>query len=131
MESATRKSVSKKAVWLGRIISGWVVLFLVFDAGVKVLRLAPAIEGTARIGYPVDLVVAIGIVELACLALYVVPRTWIFGAILLTGFLGGATAAKVRLEDPWFVFPVAVGLLVWGGLFLRDDRVRMLVRLES
>jgi len=119
---------SKKALWTGRIISGWLVLFLLFDGVVKVLKLAPAMEGTARLGYPSSLVVPIGIVELLCVAAYVIPRTSILGAILLTGYLGGATATQVRLEDPWFFFPVVVGVLVWAGLLLRDARLRSLIR---
>jgi hypothetical protein len=119
---------SKKALWTGRIISGWLVLFLLFDGVVKVLKLAPAMEGTARLGYPSSLVVPIGIVELLCVAAYVIPRTSILGAILLTGYLGGATATQVRLEDPWFFFPVVVGMLVWAGLLLRDARLRSLIR---
>jgi DoxX-like protein len=119
---------SKKALWTGRILSGWLVLFLLFDGVVKVLKLAPAMEGTARLGYPSSLVVPIGIVELLCVAAYVIPRTSILGAILLTGYLGGATATQVRLEDPWFFFPVVVGALVWAGLLLRDARLRSLIR---
>jgi DoxX-like family len=125
--AAQTAAVSKKALWTGRIISGWLVLFLLFDGVVKVIKLAPAMEGTGRLGYPLSLVVPIGIVELLCVIAYVIPRTSILGAILLTGYLGGATATQVRLEDPWFVFPVAVGVLVWVGLLLRDARLRSLV----
>jgi hypothetical protein len=129
MTSVTQTAaVSKKALWTGRIITGWVVLFMLFDGVVKVIKLAPAMDGTARLGYPLSLVVPIGIVELLCVVAYIVPRTSILGAILLTGYLGGATATQVRLEDPWFVFPVAVGVLVWVGLLLRDARLRSLVR---
>jgi len=125
---AQTAAVSKKALWTGRVISGWVVLFLLFDGVVKVMKLAPAMEGTARLGYPLSLVLPIGVVELLCVVAYVIPRTSILGAILLTGYLGGATATQVRLEDPWFVFPIAVGVLVWGGLLLRDERLRALIR---
>jgi DoxX-like protein len=95
------------------------------------MKLAPAVEGTARLGYPVGLVVPIGIVLLACIAVYLIPRTSVLGAILLTGYLGGATATQVRLENPWFLFPVGVGVLIWGGLFLRDDRLRALIPVRS
>ena len=95
------------------------------------MKLAPAVEGTARLGYPVGLVVPIGIVLLACIAGYLIPRTSVLGAILLTGDLGGATATQVRLENPWFLFPVGVGVLIWGGLFLRDDRLRALIPVRS
>jgi hypothetical protein len=126
--AAQTAAVSKKALWTGRIISGWLVLFLLFDGVVKVIKLAPAMEGTGRLGYPLSLVVPIGIVELLCVVAYVIPRTSILGAILLTGYLGGATATQVRVEDPWFLFPVGVGVLVWVGLLLRDARLRSLVR---
>ena len=128
MPSATQTAPSSKGqVWAGRVTSGLVVAFLLFDAIVKVIKLAPAAEGTARLGYPVGVVVPLGVVLLACTALYVIPRTSVLGAILLTGYLGGATASQVRMGDPWFLFPVGVGVLVWGGLFLRDDRLRSLI----
>jgi hypothetical protein len=132
MQSATQTvSISKKRLWAGRIICALVVLFLLFDSGLKVMKLAPAIEATARLGYPTRLVFAIGISELICVVLFVIPRTSILGAILLTGYLGGATATQVRVEDPWFFFPVVIGGLVWGGLLLRDERLRALVPLRT
>ena len=109
--------------WAGRIAAGWVVVFLLFDAGVKVLNSAVAVEATTRLGYPAHLVPVIGLIELAVLVLYVIPATSILGAVLLTGFLGGATATQVRVGDPWLVFPVLVGALVWGALWLRDSRI--------
>lgn len=108
-----------------------VVLFLVFDSSVKVLRLTPAVDASARLGYSAWLVLPIGITELICLVLFVIPRTSVLGALLLTGFLGGATANQVRLEDPWFFFPVFVGVLVWGGLYLRDRRIGTLLPLVA
>jgi len=132
--SATKPLPSRRplqTLWAGRIISALIVLFLLFDSGVKAMKLAPAVEATVRIGYPARLVFPIGIVELICVALFVIPRTSILGAILLTAYLGGATATQVRLGDPWFFFPVAIGVLVWGGLFLRDARVRALIPLRS
>jgi len=118
------------SIWTGRIVSALVVLFLVFDGVVKVLKLAVAVEGTARLGYPAGLVMGIGIVELVCVVAYVIPRTSVLGAILLTGYLGGATATQVRLEDPWFFFPVVIGVLLWGGLYLRDARLRALIPVD-
>lgn len=109
--------------WAGIVIGAWVVLFLAFDAAVKLLGLDVAVEGTTRLGYPASLVVAIGWVELVCLLAYVIPRTAPIGALLLTGYLGGATATQVRVEDPWFLFPIAVGVLMWGALWLRDPRI--------
>jgi hypothetical protein len=109
--------------WAGLAIGAWVVLFLAFDSAVKLLGLDVAVEGTTRLGYPANLVVIIGLVELLCLLAYVIPRTAPIGAVLLTAYLGGATATQVRVEDPWFLFPVAVGVLIWGALWLRDPRV--------
>jgi len=112
---------------MGIVIGLWVVLFLAFDAAVKLLGLNVAVEGTARLGYPADLVVIIGVVELVCLVAYVIPRTAPIGAMLLTAYLGGATATQVRVEDPWFLFPVGVGVLIWGALWLRDPRVGVIL----
>ena len=106
-------------------------MFLLFDSVIKVLNRASAVEGTTHLGYPKDLVVGIGIAELICVVLYAIPRTSILGAILLTGYLGGATATQARLKDPWFLFPIGVGVLVWGGLFLRERRLRVLIPLRS
>jgi hypothetical protein len=106
------------------------------DAGVKLIkpRPAPAVEAFGKLGYPVGLAAGIGILLLVCVALYLVPRTSVLGAILLTGYLGGAVASHVRIGDPWFshaLFPVYVGLLVWGGLYLHDQRLRALIPLRS
>jgi len=120
--------VWKTSLWAGRVISTLVVLFLLFDGGLKMMRLPAAIKGTSNLGFPVRLVLAIGIAELVCVVLYVIPRTSILGAILLVGYLGGATTAQVRLQDPWFLFPPVIGALVWGGLFFRDPRLRTPLR---
>jgi hypothetical protein len=112
-------------------MSALVVLYLLFDSSLRVMKLAPAVEGAARLGYPESLVVPIGIIELVCIVLYALPRTSVLGAILLTGHLGGAAAAILRLENLWFLFPIGLGVLVWGGLFLRDDRLRALIPLRS
>jgi len=90
-------------LWAGRIISGLVVLFLLFDSIIKVMRLDPAVEGTVEFGYNESVVFGIGLTLLVCTILYAIPRTAILGAILLTGYLGGATATQVRVEDPWFL----------------------------
>jgi hypothetical protein len=104
---------------------------MLFDGGIKVLRMAPAVEGTARLGYPTSLVLPIGLVALVCTFLYAIPRTSILGAVLLTGYLGGATATQVRVEDAWFFFPIAIGVMVWVGPFLMDERLRALIPLRS
>lgn len=126
-------NVSRTQVWTARTLSGLAIAFLLFDAGIKVLKLAPAIEGTANLGYPPGSVFGIGVVELVCIALYIVPRTSFLGAILLTGFFGGAVATHVRVGDPLFshiLFPTYVAALIWGGLYLRDARLRALVPLR-
>src|SRR5215510_6923492 len=122
---------SKAKLWTGRVITVFTVAFLLFDTMVKVLNLPVAVEGTVGLGYPARLVICIGIVELVCLGAYLYPRTAVLGAILLTGFLGGATATQVRVEDRWFIFPVVVGVLVWAGLFLRNGRLRSHFPLQS
>src|SRR5262249_29490249 len=122
---------SKTKLWAGRLITALTVAFLLFDTMVKVLNLPVAVEGTVRLGYPPRLVVYLGIVELICLAVYLYPRTPVLGASLLTGYLGGGTATQVRVGDPWFIFPVVVGVLVWAGLFLRSVRLRSLLPLQS
>jgi hypothetical protein len=120
---------AKTTIWAGRIISALAILFLAFDCVLKVLNLAPAVEATTQLGYPAGVVVGIGLLQLACLAVYVIPRTSVLGAVLLTGYLGGAVATHVRAESGLFsvVFPVIIGVLIWGGLFLRDERVRALI----
>jgi hypothetical protein len=120
-------TISRKQLWAGRIMSGFAALFLLVDGLVKVVRAAPAVEGTAQLGYPASSIVPIGVLVLVGVALYVVPRTSVLGAIFLTGFLGGAVATHVRVENPLFshtLFPVYVAALVWGGLVLRNARLR-------
>jgi hypothetical protein len=113
-------------VWTGRILSGLAVLFLAFDATMKVLAPPAAVEGTARPGYPVRVLPGPGMLQIILLAVYLVPRTAAIGAVLWTGYLGGAVASHVRVGDPLFthaLFPVYVAVLLWGGLWLRDHRV--------
>jgi DoxX-like family len=123
----SQSATSSKALWAGRIISGLVTLFLILDGIVKVIKAAPAMEGSARLGLPLGTVAPIGVVLLLCVALYSIPRTSLLGAILLTGYLGGATAIQVRVLDRWFLFPVGFGVLIWAGLYLRDLRLRTLI----
>lgn len=130
MPTQTSK-VSKPALWTGRIVSGLVVLFMLFDGTVKILKMPPAVEGTVRLGYPVSVIAPLGFVVLVCVVLYVIPRTAAMGAILLTGFLGGATATQVRVQDPWFLFPLGLGALAWFGLYLRDERLRGIIPLRT
>ena len=124
------RDASTKALWAGRILTGLPVLFLIFDAFGKLLQPAAVVEGTVRLGFPASLLLAIGVVELAGIITYLVPRTAVLGAILLTGFLGGAVATHVRVGDPLLthiLFPVYVAALIWGGLFFREGRLRALI----
>jgi hypothetical protein len=126
-------SLSKGRLWTGRIMSGLPALFLLIDAVGKLLRPAPVVEGTVQLGYPESVILGLGIVLLICTILYLIPRTAILGAILLTGYLGGAVATHVRVGSPLFshiLFPVYVAVLVWGGLFLREERLRALIPLR-
>ena len=119
---------------LGRILSAFAALFLGVDALAKLLQLAPVVAGTAELGYPVGAVLVIGLLEALCVAVYVAPPTAVLGALLLTGYLGGAIATHLRMGNPLFshiLFPVYVALLVWGGLFLRERRLRALLPLRA
>ena len=129
MPSETQTApVSKKGLWTGRILSGLAVLFLLFDAVIKLMKIHPVVEGFAKLGYPENVAVPIGIALLACTLFYAIPRTSVLGAILLTGYLGGAVATHVRVGDPLFshvLFPTYLGALPWLGLFLREDRLHI------
>jgi hypothetical protein len=125
--------VSKKRIWAGRIMSALPALFLLVDGVAKLAKPAPVVEGTVKLGYPESVIVPLGIILLTCTILYVIPRTSVLGAILLTGYLGGAVATHVRVGDPLFthvLFPVYLGVLIWGGLYLRDDRLPALIPLK-
>ena len=127
-----RAGVAPRTVWIGRALSALAILFLALDGGVKVLELAPAVEATRGLGFPASAVFGIGLVELACLLVFVVPRSAIVGAVLLTGYLGGAIAANVRQGNPLLshtLFPIYVAILLWGGLYLRSQRLRIIVAL--
>jgi hypothetical protein len=119
-------AASSGRLWTGRIIAGLVVLFLLFDAVLKFVRPAAVMQAFARSGWPPELSVPIGAILLTCTLLYIVPRTAILGGLLLTGYLGGAVAANVRLENPLFsqtLFPVYFGVLIWVSLLLRYPRL--------
>jgi hypothetical protein len=123
----------KKTLWAGRILSALSVLFLLFDAGGHLLVPSPVVEAFNRLGYPLGLSPVLAVIELVCAAVYVIPRTAILGAILLTGYLGGAVATHLRVHDPLFdtIFPIIFGVLVWGGLYWRDPRLRALIPLTE
>jgi hypothetical protein len=125
--------VSKTRVWAGRVISALPALFLLVDGAMKLVKPAPVVEATVRLGYPESVIVGLGIVLLACTILYLIRRTSILGAILVTGYLGGAVATHVRVAEGLFpiTFPIIMGLLIWGGLWLRDERLRALIPLRG
>ena len=115
--------------WTGRVLSALVVVFMVFDGVIHVLKPTPVVEAFAQLGYPLGVSVGLGIVELACTALYAIPRTAALGAVLLTAYLGGAVATQVRIGAGVFptIFPVILGAILWTGLALRDARVRAFI----
>lgn len=122
--------VKNNRPWAGIIVSALPVLFLFMDAVGKFVAPAPVVEGTVQLGYSTSVILPLGIVLLASTVLYIVPRTSVLGAILLTGYLGGAVATHVRVDSPLFthaLFPVYLGVLLWLGLFLRDPRLRSLL----
>jgi hypothetical protein len=124
---------SKGMTRAGWVISGLVIAFMVFDAIGKLLVIAPVVEATRQLGYPLDLIRPLGIIALVCALLYALPRTAVLGAILLTAFLGGAVASHLRLADPLFshvLFGVYIGVIAWAWLYLRDSRLRALMPLR-
>ena len=126
----TVESSAKKRSIAGYVLTGLVAAFLTFDTVMKLLQLAPAVQGTTELGYPAGTVVVIGAIELVCLVLYLIPRTSVLGALVLTGYLGGAIATHLRVGSPLpthTLFPIYVALLVWGGLYLRESRLRTLL----
>jgi hypothetical protein len=125
--------ISRNSLWAGRIVSGLVVAFLLFDGAIKLIPLDIVIETSAQLGIPVHLARTLGVLTLACTIPYAVPRSSVLGAILLTGYLGGATYVHVAAGSPLFIhtfFGSYLGLMIWGGLWLRDDRVRALIPLR-
>jgi hypothetical protein len=132
MQSATQTAlVSPKALWAGRIISALPALFLLVDGVMKLIKPQEVVEVTVRLGYPESVILPLGIVLIACTIVYLIPRTSALGAILLTGYLGGAVATHVRVGENLFsvFFPIIFGALLWGGLYLRDERLRALISL--
>jgi DoxX-like family len=124
---------SKGRLWTGGVMSALPALFLFVDGIGKLVKPAPVVEGTIELRYPESVLLGLGIVLLICTVLYVIPRTAVLGAILLTGYLGGAIATHVRVGSPLFshiLFPVYLPVLLWGGLYLRDERLRALIPLR-
>lgn len=125
--------VSKGMLWAGRIISGLVALFFLLDGGMKLAKPEFVVKETVRLGYPESTIVPIGAVLIVCTILYLIPRTAVLGAILLTAYLGGAVATHVRAGEPVFsiVFAIVFGVLLWLGIYLRNPTLRLLVPLSS
>lgn len=117
---------SSKLLWTGRILSILAVLFMLFDAVAHLLKPAPVVQAFLQLGFPLSLSIDLGIIQLICVLVYIIPRTAIFGAVLITGYLGGAVAIHMRVGNPVFecVFPILIGILFWAGLLLRDPRLR-------
>ena len=134
MHSGTQTvPVSKKMLWTGRVMSALPALFLLVDGAMKLVKPEPVVKATVELGYAETVILPLGVVLLACTILYLIPRTAVLGAILLTGYLGGAVATHVRAGQRLFeiLFPVVVGALLWGGLVLRDDRLGTLIPLRN
>lgn len=131
---ALSTEISRSRLWTGRVIAGIITAFMLFDAIFKFINPAPVREAFARTGWPVHLSPVLGAILLISTIFFVIPRSAILGAILLTAYLGGAVAANLRLEDPLFshtLFPVYFGVLMWGSLWLRDSRISALIPLRS
>ena len=124
---------SKTTIWVGRVMSALPILFLTADGIAKLIKPVQVVEATVKLGYPESVIFGLGVVLLICTILYAIPRTSVLGAILLTGYLGGATATHVRVGGPIFsiLFPGLLGALIWGGLYLRDGRLRALLPLRT
>lgn len=125
----TAVASSNKLLWTGRIVSGLIVLFLLFGSIYGIINAAKLAPQSAKYGYPEGAMLKIQITCIICALIYAFPRTAILGAILLTGYLGGATATHVRVSEPFFI-PILVAVLAWGGIFLRDEKLRALIPLR-
>ena len=132
-QAARSNEVSRKALWTGRILTGLSTAFFLLDGAMKLAKPPVVVEGTVRLGYPESTIVGIGVALLICTLLYLIPRTSVLGAILLTGYLGGAVASNLRAQQPMFnlVFPVIIAAIAWSGLWLRDTRLQQLAPLRK
>jgi hypothetical protein len=128
--SVAATAVTNKALWTGRALSGLAILFLVFDGVTKVLKVTQVMEASAQLQFPAWTIPVIGAVLLFCTLIYAIPQTSVLGAVLLTGYLGGAVASQLRVGNPLFaetLFPIYFAVVVWAGLFLRESRLRALI----
>ena len=127
---AAPNTVSTRRLLIGRVLSGLGALFMLFDGVIHFLKITPVVDAFAQLGFPLGTSRALGVIEIICVAIYLLPSTSVVGAILLTGYLGGAIATQVRVGAPLVsttLFPVYVALFLWGGLYFRDERVRSLI----
>lgn len=126
-------NVSKANLWAGRIVGGLPALFMLLDGVMKIIKPAFVVDATVKLGYAESVIVPLGIVLVVCTIIYLVPATSVLGAILLTGYLGGAVSTHVRAYEGAFpiIFAVSFGVLLWLGLYLRDTRLRALVPLRQ
>lgn len=127
-------SISKSRLWTARIMSGLVILFMLFDSIFKFIQPAPVVEGTLQLGYAQHHLAVIGTLGLISTILYAIPRTAFLGAVLLTGYFGGAIATHIRMDAPLFshvLFPVYLAVLAWGAIWLRNERARKLIPLQN
>lgn len=134
VESVTPAPLSKGAVWTGRVLTGFIILFLLFDGIIKLMMIQPVTDTFAALGYPVKHAFLIGVIELVVIILFAIPRTAVLGAVLLTALLGGGISTHLRVDSPLFshtLFGVYLGLIAWAGLYLRDPRVRAVLPLRS
>ncbi|MGN6285302.1 MAG: DoxX family protein [Afipia sp.] len=123
-------TISNGAIWTGRVLSGLAIVFLLFDGAIKLVPLDIVITTSQQLGIPTELARTLGVLTLLCTILYAIPRTAVLGAILLTGYMGGAIYTHLRADSPLFthtLFGVYLAVLIWGGLYLRDERVRALI----
>ena len=135
METSTLETpaarLSRGVLWTSRLLSAMPVLFVLLGSVLKLMKTASVIQGFAQAGVPARLIVPVGLIELTCVVVYLVPSTSVLGAILLTGLLGGATVTTLRIGDPTYPMPILLGMMAWGGLYLRDRRLRALIPLRA
>jgi hypothetical protein len=131
MSSTQTAPISKTALWTGRVMSALPVLLVLLSSAMKLMKMAPVVEGFDKAGLSERLILPVGVIELTCVVVYLIPRTAVLGAILMTGLLGGATITTLRIADPTYPLPVILGMLAWGGLYMRDARVRALIPLRD
>ena len=131
MAAENEHPASKAMIWVGWVLTVLPSLMLVMSGSMKLLKSDEFLKGFEHLGYPEHLALILGVVELTCTLLYLIPRTAVLGAILLTGYLGGAVATHARLLETQFIAPVILGMVIWGGLYLRDARIQALVPIRT